>query len=115
MDMIEVEDMMVALLNINREDAKVYILLVSRGAMGIKDIADALRISRDAVKDALSRLLEYGACIELNGRYEALNPKFAVTNMYRMMCISKGIAVKRMQEIDSIANILASVYERGRV
>ncbi len=114
MDELGIEDRMISLLNINREDAKVYLLLVSRGAMSLNDIADALDISSNLVKDALSRLLDYGACIELNGKYEALNPRFAITNMYRMMCISKGRAARREKEVDSIANILASIYERGR-
>jgi Sugar-specific transcriptional regulator TrmB. len=116
MDYKALEDGIVNLLNISRDDAKIYILLVTQGAMNLKDIAYRLNMDVNDTKDALARLVyHYGACIELNGKYEALNPKFAITNIYRMKCLSDG-KLRRDQAVDSIANILAKVYDsvRGR-
>ncbi len=110
-----IEDKMVDLLGIRKDDARVYILLVNQGIMSPTDIAYKLGMDVDEVKDTLTRLVyHYGACIELNGRYEALNPKFAITNIYRMKCLSNGIEVRRDQAVDSIANILAKVYDDVR-
>jgi hypothetical protein len=115
MDYKALEDGIVNLLNISRDDAKIYILLVTQGAMSLKDIAYRLSMDVNYVKDALARLVNhYGACIELNGRYEALNPRFAITNIYRMRCLSNGKEVRRDQAVDSIANILAKVYDSAR-
>jgi hypothetical protein len=115
MDYKALEDGIVNLLNISRDDAKIYILLVTQGAMSLKDIAYRLSMDVNYVKDALARLVyHYGACIELDGRYEALNPRFAITNIYRMRCLSNGKEVRRDQAVDSIANILAKVYDSAR-
>ncbi|MCS6767681.1 MAG: helix-turn-helix domain-containing protein [Candidatus Nitrosocaldus sp.] len=112
--MEEVEDAMARELMVSMDLIKVYMLLLRKGMLNTREIADGLGMDVERVKDALSRLVDDGACIEINGRYEALNPRFAVTNMYRMLCLRMNREVKRNERIDGIASILAKVYDDAR-
>lgn len=112
--MEEVEDAMARELMVSMDVIKVYMLLLRKGMLNAREVADELKIDVKKVDDALSSLVRDGACIEINGRYEALNPRFAVTNMYRMLCSRMNREVKRNERIDGIASILAKVYDDAR-
>ncbi|MEM2062874.1 MAG: helix-turn-helix domain-containing protein [Candidatus Nitrosocaldus sp.] len=112
--MEEVEDALARELMISIGVIKVYMLLLRKGMLNAREVADELDMDEGKVKDALSNLVRDGACIEINGRYEALNPRFAVTNMYRMLCLRMNREVKRNERIDGIASILAKIYDDAR-
>lgn len=112
--MEQIEEYMVRELMLSVDVIRVYMLLLRKGMLTSSEIAGELNMDIDAVNQALSDLIRDGACIEINGRYEALNPKFAVTNMYRMLCIRMNREVKRNERIDGIASILASIYDDAR-
>ncbi|GBC72792.1 hypothetical protein HRbin04_00185 [archaeon HR04] len=117
MDMVsmeQVENDMARELMVSMDVIKVYMLLIRKGMLNAREIADELKIDISKVKDALSNLLRDGACIEIDGRYEALNPRFAVTNMYRMLCLRMNREVKRNERIDGIASILERMYDDAR-
>ncbi|GIU71060.1 MAG: hypothetical protein KatS3mg003_0539 [Candidatus Nitrosocaldaceae archaeon] len=97
-------ELMINNLKIDKEIAETYLKLLLDGKASI----DKLGID----KSILDRLVEDGACIEIDGMYQALNPKFAITNMYRMRCIREGIEMKRNKEVDKIATILEGLLER---
>jgi predicted transcriptional regulator len=110
----EAEDIMVSELKIVREEAKIYMLLLNKGKMSRNRIIDETSIDMHAVEKALTSLIDKGSCIEMNGEYEALNPRFAITNMYRMMCYANNQEVKRNKTVDQLATILEKPYEDAR-
>ena len=110
----DAEDTLVSELKLPRDQARVYILLLSRGHMQKNKIANELKLEQENVEKAVVGLVEKGACIEIGSEYEALNPRFAVTNMYRMMCYNSNQEVKRNKILDQLATILEKPYEDAR-
>jgi predicted transcriptional regulator len=110
----EAEDSIVSELKVSRDEAKVYLLLLNQGKMTRVTIADELNLEQGNLEKALAGLVEKGACIELGKEYEALNPRFAITNMYRMMCYANNTEVKRNVVVDQLATILEKPYEDAR-
>jgi hypothetical protein len=110
----DAEDSMVSELKVSLDEAKVYLLLLNKGKMSKTGIVEELKLGQRNLEKSLVGLIEKGACIELGGEYEALNPRFAITNMYRMMCYANNIEVKRNVVIDQLATMLEKPYEDAR-
>ena len=110
----EAEDTMVSELKISREEAKIYMLLLDKCKMSKVKISHETGLDMHLVQKAITGLVEKGTCIEINGEYEALNPRFAITNMYRMMCYANNLEVKRNKIVDQLATILEKPYEDAR-
>ncbi|MGH9922878.1 MAG: helix-turn-helix domain-containing protein [Nitrososphaerales archaeon] len=110
----DAEDSMVTELKVSRDEAKVYLLLLNKGKTSKTRIAEELRLEQRNLEKSLAGLIEKGACIELGAEYEALNPRFAITNMYRMMCYANNIEVKRNIVVDQLAIVLEKPYEDAR-
>jgi len=108
------EDTIVSELKVPRNEARVYMLLLSKGKMQKSNIASELKLDQKDVEQAIAGLLEKGACIEIGSEYEALNPRFAITNMYRMMCYANNREVKRNIVVDQLATLLEKPYEDAR-
>ncbi len=101
---MNIEELISKELNIDREIIRAYIKLLLDG--------NATKDKLGVEGTILDKLIEYGACIEIKGVYQALNPKFAITNMYRMICIRDNKTIKRDPAIDRIATILEGLLER---
>ncbi len=99
-----IEEVISKELNIEKEVIRTYIKLLLEGNATKDDLGVDKRI--------LDKLIEYGSCIEINGVYQALNPKFAITNMYRMACIKENKSINRNPEIDRVATMLEGLVER---
>jgi predicted transcriptional regulator len=110
----DAEDTLVSELKLPRDQARVYMLLLSRGHMQKNKIANELKLEQENVEKAVVGLVQNGACIDIGSEYEALNPRFAVTNMYRMMCYNSNQEVKRNKIVDQLATILEKPYEDAR-
>lgn len=108
------EDTIVSELKVPRDEARVYMLLLSKGKMPKSKIASELQLEQNDVERAIVGLVEKGACIEISSECEALNPRFAITNMYRMMCYASNQEVKRNKIVDQLATILEKPYEDAR-
>ena len=108
------EDAMVSELKVPRDEARVYMLLLGKGKMPKDKIVSELKLEQKNVEKAIAGLVEKGACIEIGSEYEALNPRFAITNMYRMMCYANNLEVKRNIVVDQLATLLEKPYEDAR-
>jgi len=109
-----VEDTIVSELKVPRDEARVYMLLLGKGKMPKNKIVGELKLEQKNVEKAIAGLVEKGACIEIGSEYEALNPRFAITNMYRMMCYANNLEVKRNIVVDQLATLLEKPYEDAR-
>ncbi|MFQ5940199.1 MAG: helix-turn-helix domain-containing protein [Nitrososphaerales archaeon] len=114
MNLSDAEDTMVRELKVSREEAKIYMLLLTRGEMSKTEIAQQTGLYVDSIEEVVSGLIHKGTCIELNDKYEALNPRFAIINMYKMMCYSSKLEVKRNKTVDQLATLLEKPFEDAR-
>lgn len=110
----DAEDTMVSELKVSREEARIYMLLLNKGKMSKTKIINETGLDKHSVEKTMTDLIDKGTCIEMNGEYEALNPRFAITNMYRMMCYANNLEVKRNKIVDQLATILEKPYEDAR-
>ncbi len=102
MDINRLEELMIKELDVDASMIKLYLKLLFNGRMSIEGLEESIA----------KKLVEDGACIEMDGKYQALNPRFALTNMYRMQLLRKGMVNKRNPNIDRIAMILEGLLER---
>ena len=100
----KIEEMLIKELMLDKSIIDTYLRLLFNGKASIEELT--------VDKSILDKLIEEGACIEIDGIYQALNPKFAITNMYRMRCYREGKKVERDANIDKIATILEGLMER---
>jgi sugar-specific transcriptional regulator TrmB len=110
----DAEEIMIAELQITEDEARIYLLLLSKGKMAREKIVEETNLEVSLVDNALKGLGDKGTVIEMNGEFEALNPRFAVTNMYRMMCYASNQEVKRNPMVDQLATMLEKAYEDAR-
>ena len=109
-----IENVMVSELKISREEAKIYMILLQRGKMPKAKIASYTTLDMIATEKAITGLIDKGACIEIDDEIEALNPRFAITNMYKMMCHTENLQLKRNNTVDQLATILEKPYQDVR-
>lgn len=114
LNLSDIEDTMISELKISREEAKIYLLLLNKGKMHIGKIGYKTSLDALLLEKAITGLIDKGACIEIGGEYEALNPRFAITNMYKMMCYTNNKELKRNKIVDLMATILEKSYEDAR-
>ena len=109
------EEVLISELHISKEEAKTFILIVKSGKMNPEKISKMLKItSVEALRVARS-LIEKGMIIDTTSKeYEALHPRFAISNRYRIHCQEDNINFKKNTKIDNIGLLLEHHYENAR-
>lgn len=96
-------------------EAKVFLLVTTKGKMDAKQIASDLGISYDESIGVAKKLIERGGFIDLSETvFEAMHPRFTAVNMYRKMCQKENIQFKKNLTVDNIGVALEGHYERAR-
>ncbi|MFY9299975.1 MAG: hypothetical protein WAO91_02125 [Candidatus Nitrosotenuis sp.] len=96
-------------------EAKVFLLVTTKGKMDAKQIASDLGISYDESIGVAKNLIERGGFIDLSETvFEAMHPRFTAVNMYRKMCLKENIPFKKNLAVDNIGVALEGHYERAR-
>jgi len=83
-----VEENIVSELRLTPIQTRVYVLVVKKGKMSAKDIAQT--------------------------EFESMHPRFAVVNMYRRMCERENIPFKKNLLVDNISIVLEKPYDDAR-
>ncbi len=110
-----VEENIVSELRLSPIQSKVYILVVMKGKMSAKDIANALNISEDDAHQVATSLIQNGGFIDITKtEFESMHPRFAVVNMYRRMCERENILFKKNLLVDNISIVLEKPYDDAR-
>ena len=110
-----VEENIVSELRLSPIQSKVYILVVMKGKMSAKDIANALNISEDDAHQVATSLIQNGGFIDITKtEFESMRPRFAVVNMYRRMCERENILFKKNLLVDNISIVLEKPYDDAR-
>lgn len=109
------EDVLVSEVGISRRQARMYLLVTTRGRMRIPTMADGLSVTEKEASDTVRELIELGAFIEYgDSEFEAMHPRFTAVNMYRRMCERRGIAFGRNKTVDNIGASLEVPYDEAR-
>ena len=115
MDFSQIEKDLISEIQLTLIQAKVFLLITTRGKMTPKKISENLGISENEALQTAKNLLEFGALIDISKtEFEAMHPRFTAVNMYRKMCERKNIEFKRNKIVDNIGVALEEPYDNAR-
>ncbi|MBM3906317.1 MAG: hypothetical protein FJ354_06560 [Thaumarchaeota archaeon] len=96
-------------------EAKIFLLVTTRGKMSVDRIASELGMDNKVVLQSTKKLVALGGFIDMSEtEFEAMHPRFTAVNMYRKMCIRENIEFKKNLIVDNIGIALEVHYERAR-
>ena len=115
LDYSQIEKILISEIKLTAIQAKIFLLVVSKGKMSSKQISENLKISSDDALDNSKNLMDLGAFIDMpNDEFEAMHPRFTAVNMYRKMCEREKIEFKKNLTVDNIGISLEKPYDDAR-
>ena len=115
LDYSQIEKTLISEIKLTDIQAKIFLLIVTRGKMSAKQISENLKISLSNASDNSKNLMDLGAFIDMpNDEFEAMHPRFTAVNMYRKMCTREKIEFKKNLIVDNIGVILEKPYDDAR-
>ncbi len=111
----QIEKILISEIKLTVIQAKIFLLVVSKGKMSSKQISENLKISSNDALDNSKDLMDLGAFIDMpNDEFEAMHPRFTAVNMYRKMCEREKIEFKKNLTVDNIGISLEKSYDDAR-
>ena len=111
----QIEKILISEIKLTDIQAKIFLLVVSKGKMSTKQISENLKISSGDALDNSKNLMDLGAFIDMpNDEFEAMHPRFTAVNMYRKMCEREKIEFKKNLTVDNIGISLEKPYDDAR-
>ena len=111
----QIEKILISEIKLTDIQAKIFLLVVSKGKMSSKHISENLKISSSDALDNSKNLMDLGAFIDMpNDEFEAMHPRFTAVNMYRKMCEREKIEFKKNLTVDNIGISLEKPYDDAR-
>ena len=111
----QIEKNLVSEIKLTDIQAKIFLLVVTKGKMTGKQIAQKLKIPFNDALDNSKNLMDLGAFIDMpNDEFEAMHPRFTAVNMYRKMCEREKIEFKKNLTVDNIGVSLEKPYDDAR-
>ena len=111
----QIEKILISEIKLTAIQAKIFLLVVSKGKMSSKQISENLKISSSDALDNSKNLMDLGAFIDMpNDEFEAMHPRFTAVNMYRKMCEREKIEFKKNLTVDNIGISLEKPYDDAR-
>ena len=115
LDYSQIEKTLISEIKLTDIQAKIFLLVVSKGKMSSKQISENLKISSSDALDNSKNLMDLGAFIDMpNNEFEAMHPRFTAVNMYRKMCEREKIEFKKNLTVDNIGISLEKPYDDAR-
>ena len=110
-----IEEKLVSELKLSSLQAKVFVLVINKGKMSAKNIAQQIGMSELEALEIAKSLVEFGGFIDITKtEFESTHPRFAVVNMYRRMCLRENIPFKKNLLVDNMSIILEKPYDYAR-
>jgi len=111
----QIEKILISEIKLTEIQAKIFLLVVTKGKMSSKQISENLEISTSVALDNSENLMDLGAFIDMpNDEFEAMHPRFTAVNMYRKMCEREKIEFKKNLTVDNIGISLEKPYDDAR-
>ena len=115
LDYSQIEKTLISEIKLTDIQAKIFLLIVTRGKMSAKQISENLKISSSDASDNSKNLMDLGAFIDMpNDEFEAMHPRFTAVNMYRKMCEREKIEFRKNLTVDNIGISLEKPYDDAR-
>ena len=115
LDYSQIEKILISEIKLTDIQAKIFLLVVTKGKMSSKQISENLKISSDDALDNSKNLMDLGAFIDMpNDEFEAMHPRFTAVNMYRKMCEREKIEFRKNLTVDNIGISLEKPYDDAR-
>ena len=111
----QIEKILISEIKLTDIQAKIFLLVVTKGKMSSKQISENLEISSSDALDNSKNLMDLGAFIDMpNDEFEAMHPRFTAVNMYRKMCEREKIEFRKNLTVDNIGISLEKPYDDAR-
>ena len=111
----QIEKILISEIKLTEIQAKIFLLVVTKGKMSSKQISENLEISSSDALDNSKNLMDLGAFIDMpNDEFEAMDPRFTAVNMYRKMCEREKIEFRKNLTVDNIGISLEKPYDDAR-
>ena len=115
LDYSQIEKNLISEIKLTDIQAKIFLLVVTKGKMSAKQISEKLQISHDKALNDSKNLMGLGAFIDMpNDEFESMHPRFTAVNMYRKMCEREKIEFKKNITVDNIGVVLEKPYDDAR-
>lgn len=115
MSLNNIENDLIKEIKLSPIEAKVFLLVTTKGKMNSEEIASTLGLSNEVALETAQKLVSLGGFIDLSSKeFEAMHPRFTAVNMYRKMCLRENIAFKKNLVVDNIGVVLEKYYEHAR-
>ena len=115
LDYSQIEKNLISEIKLTEIQAKIFLLVVTKGKMSSKQISENLEISSSDALDNSKNLMDLGAFIDMpNDEFEAMHPRFTAVNMYRKMCERERVEFKKNLTVDNIGVVLEKPYDDAR-
>ena len=115
LDYSQIEKTLISEIKLTDIQARIFLLIVTKGKMSAKQISENLKISLNDALDNSKNLMDIGAFIDMpNDEFEAMHPRFTAVNMYRKMCEREKIEFKKNLTVDNIGVYLEKSYDDAR-
>jgi predicted transcriptional regulator len=115
MNLDKIEHDLIHEVKLEPNEAKVFLLITTRGKMDVKKISSELGLDLDETTKIAKKLVALGGFIDMSEtEFEAMHPRFTAVNMYRKMCNRENIEFKKNLIVDNIGVALEVYYERAR-
>lgn len=115
MNLDKIEHDLINEVKLSPVEAKVFLLVTTKGRKNVDQIESELGISHDDAIKTAKNLVSLGGFIDISEtEFEAMHPRFTAVNMYRKMCVRENIEFKKNLVVDNIGVALETHYERAR-
>lgn len=115
MNLDKIEHDLINEVKLNPTEAKIFLLITTKGKMSTTQIAQELGLGLDDVTKTAKNLVTLGGFIDMSEtEFEAMHPRFTAVNMYRKMCSRENIEFKKNLIVDNIGVALEIYYDRAR-
>ena len=115
LDYSQIEKNLISEIKLTDIQAKIFLLVVTKGKMSAKQISEKLQISHDEALNDSKNLMGLGAFIDMpNNEFESMHPRFTAVNMYRKMCEREKIEFKKNLIVDNVGVVLEKPYDDAR-
>lgn len=115
MNLQQIEDDLVNEIRLSQIQAKIFLLVTTRGKMTSDRIARELAIDQAEAQENAKALVDFGGFIDITStEFEAMHPRFTAVNMYRKRCARENIPFKKNLTVDNLGVVLERHYDHAR-
>ncbi len=112
----QIRQVLISEVGLDPQEAGLYLLITVEGPMPAGKISERMGLPEAECIRLCERMVQLGAFIAMSAtEFEAMHPRFTAVNMYRRMCMQKGLKFGRNKAVDGIGVVLERHYDSARI